>query len=119
MKKENLKQEMINSITDYVMGAIDNDFVEEQMIAYKIGVYIAPAAGEEDNWADQGCVIVWKDTDGNAVKSELYQLGEYAASFGDLVVNGRHYVEAIVEHIYNIIFGAIQVTILYLLQGSS
>lgn len=46
MKKENLKQNLINRITDYVVGAIDNDFVEEEMISVKEGVYIAPAAGE-------------------------------------------------------------------------
>ena len=104
MNKENLKKTLMNSITDYVMGAIDNDFVEEEMISVKEGVYIAPAADEGDKWTDQGCVIVWKDADGNAVKSELYQLGDYAASFGDLVVNGRHYVEEMVEAIYNDIF---------------
>ena len=104
MKKENLKQNLINRITDYVVGAIDNDFTEEEMYDVKGGVYIAPAAEDDDDWTDQGCVIVWKDADGNAVKSELYQLGEYAASFGDLVVNGRHYVEEMVEAIYNEIF---------------
>lgn len=104
MEKENLKQNLINRITDYVVGAIDNDFVEEEMIDVKEGVYIAPAADEDDDFTEKGCVIVWKDADGNAVKSELYQLGEYAASFGDLVVNGRHYVEEMVEAVYNAIF---------------
>lgn len=104
MKKENLKQTLINRIQEYVVGAIDNDFTEEEMYDVKGGVYIAPAAEDDDDWTDQGCVIVWKDADGNAVKSELYQLGEYAASFGDLVVNGRHYVEEMVEAIYNEIF---------------
>lgn len=104
MKKENLKQTLINRITDYVVGAIDNDFVEEEMIDVKEGVYIAPAADEDDDFTEKGCVIIWKGVDGVPVHSELYQLGGYAASFADLVVNGRHYVEAIVEHIYNDIF---------------
>lgn len=104
MNKENLKQNLMNSITDYVMGAIDNDFVEEEMISVKEGVYITPAS-EGDKWTDQGCVIIWKDADGNAVKSELYQLGDYTNSFAELVANGRHYVEEMVTHIYNVIFG--------------
>lgn len=103
MEKENLKQTLINRIQEYVMGAIDNDFVEEEMYDVKGGVYIAPAADEDDDWQEKGCVIIWKGVDGVPVHSELYQLGGYAASFCDLVVNGRHYVEAIVEHIYNII----------------
>lgn len=104
MEKENLKENLINRIQEYVVGAIDNDFVEEEMYDVKGGVYIAPAADEDDDYQEKGCVIVWKDADGNAVKSELYQLGEYAASFGDLVVNGRHYVEEMVEAVYNAIF---------------
>lgn len=70
----------------------------------KEGVYITPAS-EGDKWAEKGCVIIWKDADGNAVKSEHYQLGDYTNSFAELVVNGRHYVEEIVTHIYNDIFG--------------
>ena len=105
MEEKNLKQNLINRIQEYVIGAIDNDFVEEEMYDVKGGVYIAPAADEDADFQEKGCVIVWKDADGVPVHSELYQLGDYAASFGDLVVNGRHYVEEIVEHIYNDIFG--------------
>ena len=105
MEKENLKENLINRIQEYVVGAIDNDFVEEEMYDVKGGVYIAPAAEDDDDWTEKGCVIIWKDADGVPVHSELHQLGEYPASFGDLVVNGRHYVEEMVEAIYNEIFG--------------
>ena len=46
MKKENFEQTLINSITDFVVGAINNDFVEEEMIGVKKGMCIPPAADE-------------------------------------------------------------------------
>jgi hypothetical protein len=104
MKKENLKQNLINRITDYVMGAIDNDFVEEEMIDVKEGVYIAPAADEEKPWYEQGCEVTWKDADGNAVKNVVWTLDAFAYDFGDLVVNGRESIETIAEELYDAIF---------------
>ena len=105
MEKENLKQTLINRITDYVVGAIDNDFVEEEMIDVKEGVYIAPAADEEKPWYEQGCEVTWKDADCNAVKNVSWTLDAFANDFGDLVVNGRTFVEDIAKEIYNEIFG--------------
>lgn len=104
MKKENLKQILVNRITDYVVGAIDNDFVEEEMLGVKESMFIIPAAGEGDKWTDQGCVIIWKDADGKSYVKMRFQLGGYAASFGDLVVNGRSYIEDIAGSIYSEIF---------------
>ena len=104
MKKENFEQTLINSITDYVMGAINNDFVEEEMINVKEGVYIAPAAAKEEPWHEQGCEVTWKDSEGKTVKNAYSTLGSFAVDFGDLVVNGRSYVEDMVTEIYREIF---------------
>lgn len=100
MKKENFEQTLINSITDYVIGAINNDFVEEEMISVKEGVYIAPAADEEQPWTEQGCEVTWKDSEGKTVQKAYLTFGVFADNFGDLVVNGRHYVEDIAREIY-------------------
>ena len=105
MEKIDLKQTLINRITDFVVGAIDNDFVEEEMIDVKEGVYIAPAADEDKPWYEQGCEVTWKDADGNAVKNVVWTLDAFANDFGDLVVNGRTFVEDIAKEIYNAIFG--------------
>ena len=104
MKKENFEQTLINSITDYVMGAINNDFVEEEMLGVKEGVYIAPAASKKEPWYEQGCEITWKDSEGNAVQKAYLTLYAFANDFGDLVANGRTYVEDISREIYREIF---------------
>ena len=104
MKKENLEQTLINYITDYVIGAINNDFVEEEMIGVKEGVYIAPAADEDKAWYEQGCEITWKDSEGKTVQKAYLELGSFADDFGDLVANGRSYVEEIAREIYKEIF---------------
>ena len=59
MNKENFEQTLINSITGYVVGAINNDFVKEEMIGVKEGVYIAPAADKEEACCKKGCEITW------------------------------------------------------------
>ena len=111
MKKEKFEQYLINSITDYVVGAISNDFVEEEMLGVKEGVYIAPAADKEEPWHKQGCEITWKDcettrkdSEGNPVKKSYLILDWLANDFGDLVLNGRHYVEVIAREIYRELF---------------
>ena len=104
MKKENFEQTLINSITDYVVGAINNDFVEEEMIGVKEGVYIAPATDEDKPWYLQGCEVTWKDSEGKTVQKAYLELGAFADNFGDLVVNGRTYVEDIAKEIYREIF---------------
>lgn len=104
MKKENLEQTLINSITDYVVGAIANDFVEEEMISVKENVFIAPATSEDKPWYEQGCEVTWKDSEGKTVQNAYLTLGSFANDFGDLVVNGRTYVEDMVAEIYKEIF---------------
>ena len=104
MKKENLEQTLINSITDYVVGAINNDFVEEEMINVKEGVYIAPASSEDKAWYEQGCEITWKDSEGKTVQKAYLELGSFADDFGDLVANGRTYIEDMAREIYKEIF---------------
>lgn len=104
MKKENFEQTLINSITDYVVGAINNDFVEEEMINVKEGVYIAPAADEDKPWTEQGCEVTWKDSEGKTVQKAYLTLGSFADDFGDLVANGRTYIEDIAKEIYREIF---------------
>ena len=104
MKKENFEQTLINSITDYVIGSINNDFVEEEMIGVKEGVYIAPAADEVAPWYEKGCKVTWKDSEGKTVQKAYSTLGSFAVDFGDLVVNGRSYVEDIAREIYREIF---------------
>ena len=104
MVKKNFEQTLINSITDYVMGAINNDFVEEEMISVKEGVYIAPAADEDKPWYEQGCEVTWKDSEGKTVQKAYLILDSFADNFGDLVVNGRTYVEDIAKEIYREIF---------------
>lgn len=104
MEKKNLKENLINSITDYVVGAINNDFVEEEMINVKEGVYIAPAADKEEPWHAKGCEVTWKDSEGKTVKKAYLSLYAFADNFGDLVVNGRHYVEDMSKEIYREIF---------------
>ena len=104
MKKENFEQTLINSITDYVVGAINNDFVEEEMIGVKENVYIAPAADEVAPWYEKGCKVTWKDSEGKTVQKAYSTLGSFAVDFGDLVVNGRSYVEDISREIYREIF---------------
>ena len=104
MKKENFEQTLINSIIDYVMGAINNDFVEEEMIGVKEGIYIAPAADEYKPWCEQGCEVTWKDSEGKTVQKAYLILDAFADNFGDLVVNGRTYVEDMAREIYKEIF---------------
>ena len=104
MKKENLEQTLINSITDYVVGAINNDFVEEEMFGVSRNVFIKPAADEDKAWYEQGCEVTWKDSEGNAVQKAYLTLGSFADDFGDLVANGRTYIEDIAKEIYKEIF---------------
>ena len=104
MVKKNFEQTLINSITDYVVGAINNDFVEEEMIGVKENVYIAPAADEDKPWYEKGCKVTWKDSEGKTVQKAYSTLGSFAVDFGDLVVNGRSYVEDIAREIYKEIF---------------
>ena len=104
MKKENLEQTLINSITDYVIGAIANDFVEEEMISVKENVYIAPATDKGEPWYEHGCEVTWKDSEGNAVQKAYLTLDAFADNFGDLVVNGRVYVEDMAREVYKEIF---------------
>lgn len=104
MNKENLKENLINRIQEYVVGAIDNDFVEEEMFDIKEGVYIAPTADEEEPWYERGCEITWKNAYCNNVKSVSWTLDSFANDFGDLVENGRTFVEDIAKEIYNKIF---------------
>ena len=104
MNKENFEQTLINSITDFVMGAINNDFVEEEMISVKEGVYIAPATDEDKPWYEKGCKVTWKDSEGKTIKNAYLTLGSFAVDFGDLVVNGRSYVEDMAREIYQEIF---------------
>ena len=104
MKKENLEQTLIHSITDYVMGAINNDFVEEEMISVKENVYIAPASSEGQPWYEHGCEVTWKDSEGKTVQKAYLTLGSFANDFGDLVANGRHYIEDMAREIFREIF---------------
>lgn len=104
MEKKNFEQTLINSITDYVIGAIANDFVEEEMFGVKENVYIAPAASKEEPWSEQGCEVTWKDSEGKTVQKAYLILDSFANDFGDLVVNGRTYVEDMAREIYKEIF---------------
>ena len=104
MKRENFEQTLINSITDYVIGAIANDFVEEEMISVKENVFIAPATDKDKAWYEQGCEVTWKDSEGKTVQKAYLELGSFADDFGDLVVNGRTYVEDMAREIYREIF---------------
>ena len=104
MEKKNFEQTLINSITDYVVCAINNDFVEEEMVGVKEGVYIAPASSEDKDWYEQGCEVTWKDSEGKTVQKAYLELGAFADNFGDLVLNGRTYVEDISREIYKEIF---------------
>lgn len=104
MEKKNFEQTLINSITEYVVGAISNDFVEEEMINVKKGVYIAPAADEDKPWFEKGCEVTWKDSEGKTVQKAYLTLGSFADYFGDLVINGRTYIEDISREIYKEIF---------------
>lgn len=104
MTKENFEQTLINSITDYVVGAINNDFVDEKMFGVSNSVYIAPAASKEEDWTEQGCEVTWKDSEGKTVKKAYLTLGTFANDFGDLVVNGRTYIEDMSREIYKEIF---------------
>ena len=104
MKKENFEQTLINYITDYVVGAINNDFVEKEMVNVKEGVYISPAADEDKGWGEKGCEITWKDSEGKTVQKAYLSLEAFADDFGDLIMNGRVYVEDIAREIYKEIF---------------
>ena len=104
MEKKNFKQTLINSITDYVIGAINNDFVEEEMFGVSRNVFIKPAADEDKAWYEQGCEVTWKDSEGNAVQKAYLTLGSFANDFGDLVANGRHYIEDMAREIFREIF---------------
>ena len=104
MEKKNFEQTLINSITEYVVGAISNDFVEEEMIGVKKGVYIAPAADEDKPWFEKGCEVTWKDSEGKTVQKAYLTLGSFADYFGDLVINGRTYIEDISREIYREVF---------------
>ena len=104
MTKEEFKETVINYIINYVIGAINNDFVEEEMIGVNKGVYIAPATSKEEPWYEQGCEVTWKDSEGKTVKKAYLTLDAFADDFGDLVMNGRHYVEDIAKEIYREIF---------------
>ena len=104
MKKENFEQTLINSITDYVVGAISSGFVEEEVIGVKENVYSAPAADKEEPWHAQGCEVTWKDSEGKTVTKAYLSLYAFANDFGDLVLNGRTYVEDMAREIYREIF---------------
>ena len=104
MKKENLEQTLTNYITNYVIGAINNDFVEEEMLGVKENVFIKPAASKKDPWYEQGCEITWKDSEGKTVKNAYLTLYAFANDFGDLIMNGRTYVEDMSREIYREIF---------------
>lgn len=104
MEKKNFEQFFINSITEYVVGAISNDFVEEEMINVKENVYIAPAADEDKPWFEKGCEVTWKDSEGKTVQKAYLTLGSFADYFGDLVMNGRIYIEDMSKEIYKEIF---------------
>ena len=104
MKKENFKQTVINYITDYVIGAINNDFVEEEMFGVNRNVFIKPAADEDKAWYEQGCEVTWKDSEGKTVQKAYLELGSFANNFGDLVANGRHYIEDMAREIFREIF---------------
>lgn len=104
MTKEEFKETVINYIINYVIGAVNNDFVEEEMIGVNKGVYIAPATSKEEPWYEQGCEVTWKDSEGKTVKKAYLTLDAYADDFGDLVMNGRRYVEDIAKEIYREIF---------------
>ena len=104
MEKKNFKQTLINSITDYVVGAINNDFVEEEMFGVSRNVFIKPAADEDKAWYEQGCEVTWKDSDGKTVQKAYLELGSFANDFGDLVANGRHYIEDMAREIFREIF---------------
>ena len=104
MKKENLEQTLTNYITNYVIGAINNDFVEEEMLGVKENVFIKPAASKKDPWYEQGCEITWKDSEGKTVQKAYLTLYAFANDFGDLVANGRTYIEDIAREIYREIF---------------
>ena len=104
MEKKNFEQTLINSITDYVVGAINNDFVEEEMLGVSRNVFIAPASSEDKPWYEQGCEITWKDSEGKTVQKAYLTLYAFANDFGDLIMNGRTYVEDISREIYKEIF---------------
>ena len=104
MKKENLEQTLINYIINYVIGAINNDFVEEEMIGVSRNVFIAPATDKGEPWYEHGCEVTWKDSEGKTVKKAYLILDSFANDFGDLVVNGRTYIEDIAKEIYKEIF---------------
>lgn len=104
MKKENLEQTLINYITNYVIGAINNDFVEKEMVGVKENVFIKPAADEDKAWGEQGCEVTWKDSEGKTVQKAYLLLEAFANDFGDLVANGRHYIEDIAREIFREIF---------------
>ena len=104
MKKENFEQTLINYIINYVIGAIANDFVEEEIIGVSTGVHIKPAASKDEPWYEQGCEVTWKDSEGKTVKKAYLTLGAFADDFGDLVLNGRTYIEDIAKEIYREIF---------------
>ena len=104
MKKENFKQTVINYIIDYVIGAINNDFVEEEMFGVSRNVFIKPAADEDKAWYEQGCEVTWKDSEGKTVQKAYLELGAFANDFGDLVANGRHYIEDMAREIFREIF---------------
>ena len=104
MKKENFKQTVINYIINYVIGAINNDFVEEEMFGVSRNVFIKPAADEDKAWYEQGCEVTWKDSEGKTVQKAYLELGSFADNFGDLVANGRHYIEDMAREIFREIF---------------
>ena len=104
MKKENFEQTVINSIIDYVIGAINNDFVEEEMFGVSRNVFIKPAADEDKAWYEQDCEVTWKDSEGKTVQKAYLELGAFANDFGDLVANGRHYIEDMAREIFREIF---------------
>ena len=104
MKRENLKQSLTDTIQNYVMDCIRNTYNEVEMFDVKEGVYIAPSTGSMNNWNHQGCKVVWKDDDFNPYKKSVWRLGDYANDLGDLVANGRHYIEEISKEIYKEIF---------------
>ena len=104
MKKENFEQTLIDYIIDFVVGAINNDFVEEEMVGVKEGVYIKHAADEGEPWYEKGCEVTWKDSEGKTVQKAYPTLGSFADDFGDLIMNGRTYVEDMSREIYREIF---------------
>lgn len=104
MNKENLKEKLLDTIQNYVMDCIRNTDDEVEMVDVKEGVYIEPAADEEKPWYEQGCVVTWKDADGNPYLKKMWTLDAFANDLGDLLTEGISILEDISKEIYDEIF---------------